>query len=45
VLRQNILKQTVLIQLDEEGGVVEATLADLVDQRRERREEPGPEAQ
>ncbi len=30
VLRQNILKQTVLIQLDEEGGVVEATLEDLV---------------
>jgi cell fate regulator YaaT (PSP1 superfamily) len=45
VLRQNILKQTVLIQLDDEGGVVEVTLADLVDQRREPREEPGPEAQ
>jgi cell fate regulator YaaT (PSP1 superfamily) len=44
VLRQNILKQTVLIQLDDDGGVVEAALADLVDKRRERREEPGPEA-
>jgi cell fate regulator YaaT (PSP1 superfamily) len=44
VLRQNILKQTVLIQLDDDGGVVEATLADLVDKRRERREESGPEA-
>jgi cell fate regulator YaaT (PSP1 superfamily) len=43
VLRQNILKQSVLIQLDEEGGVVEATLADLVD-RRSQRDEPGPEA-
>lgn len=30
VLRQNILKQTVLIQRDEDGGVVEATLEDLV---------------
>ena len=30
VLRQNILKQTVLIQLEPEGGVVEATLEDLV---------------
>src|SRR5579871_1546702 len=33
VLRQNILKQTVAIQLDGEGGVVEATLEDLVDKR------------
>jgi cell fate regulator YaaT (PSP1 superfamily) len=33
VLRQNILKQTVLIQIDEEGGVVEATLEDIVDRR------------
>src|SRR5579875_381999 len=34
VLRQNILKQTVLIQIDEEGGgVVEATLEDIVDKR------------
>lgn len=33
VLRQNILKQTVTLQLDGEGGVVEATLEDLVDQR------------
>jgi cell fate regulator YaaT (PSP1 superfamily) len=30
VLRQNILKQTVLIQREEDGGVVEATLEDLV---------------
>jgi cell fate regulator YaaT (PSP1 superfamily) len=30
VLRQNILKQTVLIQIEPEGGVVEATLEDLV---------------
>ena len=33
VLRQNILKQTVLIQLDSDGGVVEASLEDLVDTR------------
>jgi cell fate regulator YaaT (PSP1 superfamily) len=33
VLRQNILKQTVTLQLDGEGGVVEASLEDLVDQR------------
>jgi cell fate regulator YaaT (PSP1 superfamily) len=33
VLRQNILKQTVLIQVDEEGGVVEAELADIVERR------------
>ena len=30
VIRQNILKQTVLVQRDEDGGVVEATLEDLV---------------
>ncbi len=30
VVRQNILKHTVLIQRDEDGGVVEATLEDLV---------------
>lgn len=36
VVRQNILKQTVLIQLDNEGGVVEATLEDLVDSRNPR---------
>ena len=41
VLRQNILKQTVLIQLEEDGGVVEAALADLVDSRDNRREESG----
>jgi cell fate regulator YaaT (PSP1 superfamily) len=33
VLRQNILKQTILIQIDEEGGVVEATLEDIVERR------------
>jgi cell fate regulator YaaT (PSP1 superfamily) len=33
VLRQNILKQTVLIQVDQDGGVVEATLEDIVDRR------------
>jgi cell fate regulator YaaT (PSP1 superfamily) len=33
VVRHNILKQTVLIERAEDGGVVEATLADLVDQR------------
>jgi cell fate regulator YaaT (PSP1 superfamily) len=33
VVRQNILKQTVLIQRDEDGGVVEATLEDLVTAR------------
>jgi cell fate regulator YaaT (PSP1 superfamily) len=38
VLRQNILKQTVLIQLEEDGGVVEATLEDLVDLRRQSHE-------
>ena len=40
VLRQNTLKQTVLIQLDEDGGVVEATLQDLVDARKEKGDEP-----
>jgi cell fate regulator YaaT (PSP1 superfamily) len=30
VLRHNIFKQTVLIQRDEDGGVVEATIEDLV---------------
>jgi cell fate regulator YaaT (PSP1 superfamily) len=44
VLRQNILKQTVLIQLEEDGGVVEASLEDLVAVRNQRREDPGPEA-
>jgi len=33
VVRHNILKQTVLIQVDEDGGVVEATLEDMVDRR------------
>jgi cell fate regulator YaaT (PSP1 superfamily) len=30
VVRQNILKQTVLVQREEDGGVVEATMEDLV---------------
>jgi cell fate regulator YaaT (PSP1 superfamily) len=42
VLRQNILKQSVLIQLEEDGGVVEATLEDLVDTRRNQPDEPRP---
>ncbi len=33
VIRQNILKQTVLIQREEDGGVVEVTLEDLVAER------------
>ena len=33
VIRQNILKQTVAIQLDNDAGVVEVTLEDLVDSR------------
>ena len=33
VLHQNILKQTVLLQLESDGGVVEVTLDDLVDKR------------
>jgi cell fate regulator YaaT (PSP1 superfamily) len=33
VLRQNILKQTVLVQVDEDGGVVEVTLDDMVERR------------
>jgi cell fate regulator YaaT (PSP1 superfamily) len=33
VLRQNIFKQTVLIQRDDDGGMVEATLEDLVTAR------------
>ena len=40
VLRQNILKRTVLIQLDEEGGVIEAALDDLVTPRRDKSEDP-----
>jgi cell fate regulator YaaT (PSP1 superfamily) len=40
VLRQNILKQTVLIQREEDGGVIEATLDDLVEARRERDDAP-----
>ena len=44
VLRQNLLKQTVLIQLDADGGVVEATLEDLVDARRSQRDNEGPQA-
>ncbi len=43
VVRQNILKQTVLIQLEADGGVIEATLQDLVEARKEkgRESEPG----
>jgi cell fate regulator YaaT (PSP1 superfamily) len=33
VIRQNILKQTVLIQREEDGGVIEVTLEDLVASR------------
>jgi cell fate regulator YaaT (PSP1 superfamily) len=33
VVRQNILKQTVLIQREEDGGVIEVTLEDLVASR------------
>jgi cell fate regulator YaaT (PSP1 superfamily) len=33
VLRQNILKQTVMLQLESDGTLVEATLEDLVDAR------------
>ncbi len=33
VLRQNIFKQTVLVQRDDDGGVVEVTLEDLVTTR------------
>jgi len=33
VVRQNILKQTVLIQREEDGGVVEVTLEDLIASR------------
>jgi cell fate regulator YaaT (PSP1 superfamily) len=40
VLRQNILKQTVLIQREDDGGVVEATLEDLVDSRQSQQENP-----
>jgi cell fate regulator YaaT (PSP1 superfamily) len=36
VIRQNTLKQTVLIQRDDDGGVVEATLEDIVEARRDR---------
>ncbi len=35
VIRQNILKQTVLVQREEDGGVVEVTLEDLVASRPE----------
>lgn len=40
VIRQNILKQTVSIQLDNDGGIVEATLEDLVDSRNSERPPP-----
>jgi len=41
VVRQNILKQTVLIQREDDGGVVEATLTDLVTQRQPQSAPPG----
>ena len=40
VIRQNILKQTVAIQLDNDAGIVEATLEDLVDSRTSDRRPP-----
>jgi hypothetical protein len=40
VLRHNTLKQTVLIQREEDGGVVEATLEDLVETRGEKADGP-----
>ena len=40
VIRQNILKQTVAIQLDNDAGIVEATLEDLVDSRNSDRRAP-----
>jgi cell fate regulator YaaT (PSP1 superfamily) len=40
VLRQNILKQTVMIQLEEGGALVEVTLEDLVDSRHPKNAEP-----
>jgi len=40
VVRQNILKQTVAIQLDNDAGIVEATLEDLVDSRNPDRRPP-----
>jgi hypothetical protein len=33
VVRQNTLKQTVLVQREEDGGVVEVTLEELVASR------------
>jgi len=44
VLRQNILKQTVLIQRDDDGVLVEATLEDLVDPRRPKEAAQGAQA-
>jgi cell fate regulator YaaT (PSP1 superfamily) len=42
VTRQNILKQTVMIQLESDGSQVEATLEDLVDARRPKEAPPAP---
>jgi cell fate regulator YaaT (PSP1 superfamily) len=42
VLRQNILKQTVVIQRDDDGVLVEVTLEDMVDARRPA--QPGPDS-
>jgi len=40
VIRQNVLKQSVSIQLDNDGGIVEATREDLVDSRNSERPPP-----
>jgi cell fate regulator YaaT (PSP1 superfamily) len=40
VIRQNTLKQTVVLQLDDEGGLVEASLSDLVSARNHADESP-----
>jgi cell fate regulator YaaT (PSP1 superfamily) len=42
VIRQNILNQTVMIQLESDGTIVEATLDDLVDARRPKEPPPAP---
>jgi cell fate regulator YaaT (PSP1 superfamily) len=42
VIRQNILKQTVMIALEDESGLVEATLDDLVDARGPKDGPPAP---
>jgi cell fate regulator YaaT (PSP1 superfamily) len=42
VLRQNILKQTVMIQLDDDNSMVEVALDDLVEARRPKEAPPEP---